>query len=568
MRKSSLSLGRYTRLGQKPRNWLLVSIICVVFSCLSRCYAELPEFTGIRTVGYSMQRTPSVRVRAELSREVHLPDMAVESYSMTVAVPPEHSGQEVVSFASEKDFQRIADVSSAGRPLAQQFERLNRSASPSTLSGKFVMTLQLYDRRLQRSRKALRKTARAASLNLDDSLRQRYLELDAILAYESPGFREWKKAERLFVRSHQSELDFARLVFDRIRSTYRYNFEIDQIRSATALCQANSTDDAGLSILFATLLRSEGIPTRTLVGHYAQSLSQEVAGTEEPSGTRHVIAEFFVRGVGWVPVDLAAAILSPTQKLAQEHFGTQVRPFITLHYGHQVRFATGVWGEKTEDNLQFPRLWFKGIGEFDNLIVKDNWTVEPLSQHSVAATDKKQNPVSLQRPVYVPVPHIRQGKKLCACASASMALRRYGVNLDQAKIKSLANQALMQRDPSQVNFPGTYFVDLVSGLRNSGVADWHFEEFTNDEEGFKKGLQKIHENLSRGFPVIVDLHIPPEGHTVVVNGIDAKRGLVLVVDPNINAPGVRRLTIEQFKTMWRSVTVDTRGLILTGNPNN
>ena len=87
-----------------------------------------------------------------------------------------------------------------------------------------------------------------------------------------------------------------------------------------------------------------------------------------------------------------------------------------------------------------------------------------------------------------------------------------------------------------------------------------------DHEGFLDGVRQIHRSLSAGHPVLVDTDVPPIGHTVVVNGVDFRRQLVLVVDPNLPAPGVRRLSFDEFERLWRSSIAEVRGAILTSDP--
>ncbi|MEM9646317.1 MAG: C39 family peptidase, partial [Planctomycetota bacterium] len=84
--------------------------------------------------------------------------------------------------------------------------------------------------------------------------------------------------------------------------------------------------------------------------------------------------------------------------------------------------------------------------------------------------------------------------------------------------------------------------------------------------GFEAGLKKIIESLDAGNPVIIDTNIPPHGHTVLVNGYDPQRKLISIVDPLIASPGLRRLNYVEFERVWRSLTADIRGVIITSAP--
>lgn len=529
--------------------------------------AQSPTFIGRAESGYSIAIRPTVKVRATLSRDAVFPQMAVQKYSLTVAVPPTHAGQELIDFSIDDKAERFNDRSSQSRPLAQKYESILRPKSPTRIGCKVSMTLQLHERQLVKKSRRLHRDITLDEVSISNDASELFRLADGSFDYESNAFQTWKRDNRLIATASQTEIDYAREVFDKIVSSYRYQYDFKQKRVASALCQTTGTDCGGVSILFVTTLRSEGIPARTLVGHYAESLSKSERGREEPEGKRHVIAEFFASGVGWVPVDIASAMLSPTPVLQQKHFGGQTRPFITMHFDHQVQFETHVWEEKIENFLQFPRLWFRGIGPFKDRKISDQWNVRILKSSESA---KKPAPTVRSRqdfpPVHVSVPHVAQGKDLCACASASMILRGFGSDVSQSRIKAMANDVRSETGTDQLDFAGTFFVDLVQGLKQAGIADWRRTNFEVDRDGFDRGLMSIYQSLGRGLPVMVDLHIPPSGHTVVVNGLDLQRGLVLMVDPNIPAPGIRRLTLNQFESFWRSVTVERRGLILSARP--
>lgn len=162
--------------------------------------------------------------------------------------------------------------------------------------------------------------------------------------------------------------------------------------------------------------------------------------------------------------------------------------------------------------------------------------------------------------VFLKVPHLKQGHNLCAPTCASMALLHFGENVAPERIKSLANSVTTKPD-----FAGTYYDDMVKGLGSIGTI-WELQYFETNQEGFDNGLKAIIASLDKGCPVIVDLHVPPDGHTVLVNGYDPRRRLISIVDPLISAPGLRQMTYADFEAAWRSLTADIRGGIFTSPP--
>lgn len=183
-----------------------------------------------------------------------------------------------------------------------------------------------------------------------------------------------------------------------------------------------------------------------------------------------------------------------------------------------------------------------------------------LSPHGLAQSDDQSEKAEKPTYVFLDIPHVRQEKRLCATASASMALAHYGVEMDQRVIKQLATS--VTRHP---HFVGTYYVDLVNGLAKKDI-HWKRNPHPVTASGFRSGIKTIRESLFAGQPVIVDTNLAPNGHTILVNGIDPRRKLISVIDPNQPAPGTRTYTYEQFEKVWRSKTIRVRGSILTFPP--
>jgi hypothetical protein len=134
------------------------------------------------------------------------------------------------------------------------------------------------------------------------------------------------------------------------------------------------------------------------------------------------------------------------------------------------------------------------------------------------------------------------------------------MQVDQVFIKQLA--AAETKHPE---FTGTYYVDLVNGLATKGVK-WKRNPHPTTDEGYVSGLKTIRDSLAAGRPVIVDTNLAPNGHTMLVNGIDTRHQMISVIDPNIRPPGLRRYSFIEFERIWRSMTVDVRGSVLTFPP--
>lgn len=166
-------------------------------------------------------------------------------------------------------------------------------------------------------------------------------------------------------------------------------------------------------------------------------------------------------------------------------------------------------------------------------------------------------PAKVEHEVLLKVPHVKQGIDMCVPASASAAIRFYGERESPEKIKRLADSVASDRD-----FPGTYFIDLVNGIRTIGF-EWEERYFKVTDKGFEHGLREIIQSLNEQKPVLVDTNIPPVGHTVLVVGYNNETRQLILLDPNIRSPGLRRVSYGEFKESWYSLTAHIRGAIFT-----
>jgi hypothetical protein len=104
--------------------------------------------------------------------------------------------------------------------------------------------------------------------------------------------------------------------------------------------------------------------------------------------------------------------------------------------------------------------------------------------------------------------------------------------------------------------------DMVDGVSKLGFR-WEEQCFGVDDAGFQAGLPKLKRSVIDRRPVIVGLHDPPIGHVVVLVGFDETRRQLTFLDPNESVPGLRAMTEDAFRLLWREDIVDSRCAIFT-----
>jgi len=134
----------------------------------------------------------------------------------------------------------------------------------------------------------------------------RYLEPDRLVPIDG----KIKAMADEQTRDKQGTVEKAHAIYDYVFQTVRYD------KSGTGwgrgdslwVCDAHHGNCSDFHSLFISLARAEGIPARFEIGFPVPS------GTEGEIPGYHCWAEFFVKGLGWVPVDISEAWKDPTKR--------------------------------------------------------------------------------------------------------------------------------------------------------------------------------------------------------------------------------------------------------------
>ena len=153
----------------------------------------------------------------------------------------------------------------------------------------------------------------------------------------------------------------------------------------------------------------------------------------------------------------------------------------------------------------------------------------------------------------------RSLNNLCVAASAEMVLDYCGQKIDQKDIKRLAEGRNL-KDNDKNLYTATLFVELVRGLKKRGI-NWQTKSY--EMNNFNGGIKFIVSQIKNNNPVLVDTTLYG-GHTLVFSGYDEKDKKIILTDPNIESPGIRILTEEEFKKIWNSKGA-CRALVVTND---
>jgi transglutaminase-like putative cysteine protease len=153
---------------------------------------------------------------------------------------------------------------------------------------------------------------------------KQYLEPDRLV----PVTGEPAQIAARVVQGKSNELAKARAIYDYIFSTMRYDKSGPGWGHGDAVwaCNSKRGNCTDFHSLFAAMARSQGIPTRFSIGF---PLPENEHEGEIPG--YHCWAEFYLRGKGWIPVDISEAWQQPEKK----------NYFFGAHDDNRVQFTSG-----------------------------------------------------------------------------------------------------------------------------------------------------------------------------------------------------------------------------------
>ncbi|HEY3449662.1 MAG TPA: transglutaminase domain-containing protein [Myxococcales bacterium] len=104
--------------------------------------------------------------------------------------------------------------------------------------------------------------------------------------------------------AHPDVLGYARAAYEHVASSFKYLNPNTGMHPLSEVLAAGGANCGNLASVYISLLRARGIPARHLVAI-------------RPDGSRHVWADFYLQGYGWVPVDVTYKQANP----AGDYFG-------------------------------------------------------------------------------------------------------------------------------------------------------------------------------------------------------------------------------------------------------
>lgn len=336
-----------------------------------RIVAALPVVPAGLNAGDSLEIQPAQTITAVYDYTVSAPDLRASEWVLFMPRPPAHSGQRILDVSTSPGGETTVDLGPLRQPLLRARVPVTGERWSRSITYRTTVAATLYSRRLIHGADVPPKVP-----FLSEKERHLFLRRTPQFDYTNAAFTAWAASNNLKRGATEGEVAFARRAFQYIVRNFTYEYLGKQDRSAPGVCSAGKSDCGGMAVLFATVLRSQGIPARTLAGRWAISEKPDDKIGVVEYHQEHVKAEFFAQGVGWVPADLSSAVLHDKSDAKLTHFGNDRGDFLTFHFDNDLTLDTLHFGSRTMNLMQKASYWVKGSGSLENTVIREKWIVK------------------------------------------------------------------------------------------------------------------------------------------------------------------------------------------------
>ncbi len=303
-------------------------------------------------------------VDVRLHSDIHAPRLEAKRWQFVVAGPATVPGQRVLSSELIPKGKPASDRSAWKRPLLiSELDAGKRQQQKAT---------SIWTMRVELRSRTLREGAGGdpvAPLTVGE--RAAALAASSIIDWTGEKFQRTLDERKLRPQEGEHAIGFARRVLHAVRSlTYGYAPELD--RCASGVLTTGVSDCGGLGAAVVATLRAAGIPARLLVGRWAKSADPQETLEGLPYRQWHVKLEFHLDSIGWIPADAAVGMNDPAA-----WFGVQNADFIVMHVDPILKIDT-LFGERELTWAQGLAFWVKGGGDFEQMVVDEQWVVTPV----------------------------------------------------------------------------------------------------------------------------------------------------------------------------------------------
>ena len=321
---------------------------------------------GDSPTGYVLQRDKTRRVHAVLDYAVEEPAGGVQEFILYAAKAPTLDRQREVETALSPAGKVTNDLT----PLKRSVLQTRVKGQPKGTQAQLTIDATLYATTMRP-----RMPSDPPFKNeLDADAIKTYTRATETLDFKAKTFQEWLDKHELRRGGSESAFDFAKRAYAVLKPILKYQRDALADVRVSAVCKSAKSDCAGMAFLYVATLRANHVPARALPGRMAESEKQLKPG-EPIDAQRHVRSEFFAKGIGWVPVDVAFAAGDPGRGF-YAWFGNDPGDLIVMHIDPDLLVDSVVSGNRPVITLQTLAMFRKGGGSGAGERLIDRWMVK------------------------------------------------------------------------------------------------------------------------------------------------------------------------------------------------
>ncbi len=323
---------------------------------------------------YRIEITDRQAIKAEITYEVYTKNFAVSRWMVYLPEPPELPSQIRLKIESDPKTVVVAEQSAVGRKVRRADIMLATPMPGAKLQLGLKVEATLRARRLVPIGPGS-PIPRVAPLSANET--KYYTSASNAIDFSKPSFQTWLDKKQLRMRPGEQPFDFAARVLEVIRSDFRYQFLIAD-KQASVVCEQSATDCSGMVYLFVAAMRANKVPARVLVGRLIQPGRDAQDPPDGQHNQPHMRAEFYAKGVGWVPVEPTNANGDKSRPV-QDFVGDDPGDMLVMHIDVDLQLPYP--GQlQTAQVLQIaPHYWAYGQGTFDGAIGPTRWELSSTS---------------------------------------------------------------------------------------------------------------------------------------------------------------------------------------------
>lgn len=306
-------------------------------------------------------------IDAKITQTVKTTNFVVTRWVASVPEPPELPGQTNVKVTVSPQAKTVTEAGPLARKLRFVDVPVAFTAPGATL------TVELGVKATLRSRKLVpladgEAAPKVASLTAAET--RYYTSPGPTVDFEHPAVKGWVGRKGLKLGKGEDPVALAARVMDALRADFNYSYTRGRFKASEAAAEPTS-DVGGLSYLFVSAMRANKVPARPLCGRLALPRKAESKPGEFEHDWFHVRAEFYAAGVGWVPVNPGAAVLTTVP--VRDLVGADAGDFLALHADVDVRLPVPTRPRVVSSLSRGVSTDAFGRGEFDGVEQPLGW---------------------------------------------------------------------------------------------------------------------------------------------------------------------------------------------------